>query len=393
MDALKRAQQLRLKEFKGVPFHRPSPPKNKAGLTSWGRMGRIIGAGLVCLFILLFVLWKLGPSPSVNQPNQMAVVIKKKPSIPMTKKPTPEPSKDILSQPKDILRQPKEVQSLPKAPPSPLRSEKSPTKGVPSIEKKREEPSMTHMAQEKKVLGVQIEKKAATEKSLTSAPPPEKEQVPASSIDVKKEEDKHRTLMSDVLTHFNSGIYFHDRREFSKAIQSYQKVIELDPAYVEAYNNLGIIYYEMGDFDRAFGAYQKSIEIHPQYEKGFNNLGILLFSRGRHEEAIEAFEKALAINPKNIETHLNLGILFKRQGQPGKAIESYQKALAINPLQGEIHYNIAGLYEELENFDLAMAHYQKFIQLSSRNHPGLALKVQERLDYLSRGRPDQRKPR
>lgn len=389
MDALKRAQQLRLKEFKGAPFHRPQL-KNKAGLTSWGRMGRIIGAGLVCLFILLFVLWRLGPSPLITQPNQVVAVIKNKPSIPMTKKPTQEPSKDILSQPKDILRQPKEILSLPKDHPSPLQVEKSPMKREPSIEKKREEPSMTQRAQEK-VVGVQPDKKGAIEKSLTSAPPSEKEQVTAASIDVKKEEDKYRTLMSDVLTHFNSGIYFHDRREFSKAIQAYQKVIELDPAYVEAYNNLGILYYEMGDFDRAFGAYQKSVEINPQYEKGFNNLGILLFSKGRHEEAKEAFEKALAINSNNIETHLNLGILFRRQGQSEKAIESYQKALAINPLQGEIHYNIAGLYEELGNFDLAIAHYQKFIQLSSRSHPGLALKVQERLDYLSRVRPDQRR--
>jgi len=388
MDALKKAQQLRLKEFKGAPFYRPSELKNKGGLTSLGRIGRIIGAGLACLFILLFVLWRLVPSPLITQPNQVVAVIKNKPSIPITKKPTQEPSKDILSQPMDIPRQPKEILSLPKNHASPLQAEKSPAKKEPSIERKREEPSVAQMAQEKKGTIVKPQKKTVIEKSLTSAPPSGKEQVAAASIDVKKEEDKYRTLMSDVLTHFNSGIYFHDRREFSKAIQAYQKVIELDPAYIEAYNNLGIIYYEMGNFDRAFGAYQKSIEINPQYEKGHNNIGILLFSKGRHEEAIEAFEKALAINPNNIETHLNLGILFKRQGQSGKAIESYQKALAINPLQGEIHYTIAGLYEELGNFDLAIAHYQNFIQLSSRSHPGLALKVQERLDYLSRVKPN-----
>ena len=138
---------------------------------------------------------------------------------------------------------------------------------------------MKQMAQEKKVPGVQPDKKGAIEKGLTSAPPSGKEQVVTGSIDVKKEEDKYRTLMSDVLTQFNSGIYFHDRREFSKAIQAYQKVIELDPTYVEAYNNLGIIYYEMGDFDRPSGHIRSRSRSTLNMRKGITTLGFFSFQR------------------------------------------------------------------------------------------------------------------
>ena len=102
----------------------------------------------------------------------------------------------------------------------------------------------------------------------------------------------------------------------------------------------------------------------------------------RYEEALEVFQKALAINPNNIESHINLGILFKKKGQWENAIESYQKALAINPLHSETHYNMALLYEQLENWELAISHYQQFIQLSSRSHPELVLRVQRRLNAL-----------
>jgi tetratricopeptide (TPR) repeat protein len=191
-------------------------------------------------------------------------------------------------------------------------------------------------------------------------------------------------LTSDILNHFNSGVHFYNQREFSKAIQAYQKVIELDPTYVEAYNNLGITYQMMGDINRAFEAYEKATEINPKYEKGYNNLGTLLLLKDRDEEAVEAFQKALAINPNNIESHLNIGILFKKKGNWGKSIESYQIALTIDPFHKETHYNIALLYEQMESFELAISHFQQFIQLSQKSHPELVSKVQRHLNELTK---------
>jgi type IV pilus biogenesis/stability protein PilW len=231
--------------------------------------------------------------------------------------------------------------------------------------------------------------KSREESEIKQAPLPvplanQKEEVSSKSIGVQQEGTKDSILTADVLNQFNLGIQFYSQRDFSKAIQSYQKVIELDPTYAEAYNNLGIVYQMIGDFDRAFWAYQKSTEINPRYEKGYNNLGILFFLKGRYEEALGSFQKALAVNPNNIESHINLGILFKRKGESGKAIESYQKALLIDPFHKETHYNIALLHEQLEDLDLAISHYQQFIQLSSKSHPELVLRVQRHLNELTK---------
>jgi tetratricopeptide (TPR) repeat protein len=231
------------------------------------------------------------------------------------------------------------------------------------------------------------EKKAGTLKKQPPPPPAaQKQDKPSKSIGVEQEGGKAGALASEVLNHFNLGVTFYNQREFAKAIQAYQKVIELDPAYVEAYNNLGIIYQMTGDVDRAFGAYQRATEINPRYEKGYNNLGILLLLKGRDEEALEAFRKALAINPNNIETHINLGTLFKKKGQWDEAIESYQKALAIDPHHRETHYNMALLYEQMEKLELAVGHYQEFIRLSSRSHPELVSRVHRHLNELMKAK-------
>jgi type IV pilus biogenesis/stability protein PilW len=198
------------------------------------------------------------------------------------------------------------------------------------------------------------------------------------------ETGKNQITASEVLIHFNSGVELYHQREYAKAIQAYQKVIEIDPRYAEAHNNLGIIYQEAGDFDRALSAYQKAIEINPRYEKALNNLGVLLYLKGRYEESIQAFQKALTLNANNIESHINLGILFKKQGQVDQAIESYHRALAINPLHGEAHYNMGLLYEQLDQIEMAMGHYQKFIQMASKTHPDLVAQVKRHLNYLAK---------
>ncbi|MEW6375390.1 MAG: tetratricopeptide repeat protein, partial [Thermodesulfobacteriota bacterium] len=266
-------------------------------------------------------------------------------------------------------------------PSSPRGEKESPDEPRPSLNEKRGEPPIKQVAVEKKVIKPVTPLSPAPSTSL-------KEKTSAKGIEVKREPDKDRPFASEILHHFNSGVQFYNQREFSKAIQAYQKVVELDTTYIEAYNNLGIIYQEMGDLESAFKAFQKSIEINPRYEKAFNNLGIVFYTSGRHEEAVVAFQKALTINPNNIESHINLGILFKKQGESGKAIESFQKALSINPLCGEIHYNIAILYEQLENIDLAIGHYRQFIQISSKSHPALVSKVQKHLNELMKGRKD-----
>jgi Flp pilus assembly protein TadD len=401
IDALKKAQQLRLKGSEGSPILKYPHPNKKRGSGS-KKQWILIDAGLISLCIILLILLRPASSPLATQTNRAMVPMERKPSVPVAEKISQEPPKELVSLTKDkeplptgqapnragsgqagAERLPYVGAALSSRPSSP-KGEKGSPETKPSFNEKREETLVKQVTEEEKS---KPRKKTVAEKSLPPLPPAaQKEETPPKSIGVEQEGGKDRTLTSDVLNYFNSGVTFYNQKEFSKAIQAYQKVIELDPTYVEAYNNMGIIYQMLGNADRAFGAYQKATEINPRYEKGYNNLGILLLLKGRYEEALEAFEKALAVNPNNIESHINLGILYKKKGQWEKAIESYQKALAIDPLHKETHYNIALLYEQLENLELAISHYQQFIQLSSKSHPELVSRVQRHLNALAEAR-------
>ena len=385
IDAIKKAQQLRMRDLKETPFFRAPGPKGGKG--PFGRKYLWISSisGLAILLFAFSLGGKLLPL-WISQPSQNVASMEKKEPVSHTvalnefKPPQKEGLASLQKEKTDpsvkgtsttLLSDP----SLDKTS-SPPQIEESPPKFAPA---KRERAKGHSAGAPKKQTSV-----GPLPEPFSSSPSavPLRKEVSTESIGVKNESVKDHSGTSETLTQFNLGIQFYQQRELLKAIQAYQKVIELDPSHSEAYNNLGTLYQELGDLDRAFQAYQKSIEVNPRYDKAFNNLGTLLFLKERYEESIEAFQKALAINSNNIESHINLGVLFKKQGQFDRAIEYYQKAITLNPLNGEIHYNIGLLYEQLEKVDLAITHYQTFIQLSSKTHPALVAKVQRHLNYL-----------
>lgn len=401
MEAIKKAQELRLQ--KGTPFFKDSgsfsAKRRRVGKYFW--MFSILGLVL----ILLFFIWGNYHLPERTPPQELKVASVEAKDSPVA------------------LRTKKESAELPQENTPPPRLEKPRVAAKLLQEEKREQPIAQQqpirkkMAEEQKVVKVEPPEtkgtpalvpplesayageakgtpsvSQATSASISSPPGPLKPEASRKSFAIEKEGEKDQPAQAaDVLTHFNQGVYFYRQREMAKALQSYQKVIELDPAQVEAYNNMGILYQDLGDFNRAQEAYQKALEINPRYEKAHNNLGTLFYLTNRYEESMTAFQKALAINPRNIESYCNLGALYKKIGQVEKAVECYQKALTINPLHGETHYNIGLLYEHVEQIEPAIDHYQKFIQLSSKTHPDLVAKVKRNLNYLMLTLKDRKK--
>ena len=375
IDALKKAQQLRLKDIQSIPFFRSQQPSNKKRRTGQGKKWFVPILGLICLFLILWVVvWNPFSSFQGRKPSPLAALPEKdKPSPLMTENKPEEPAKVLSSSSQEAEKEwlSRELQETKKEEPL-----------LGQIEKKQKPKTS-------KPIGRAVVRKPLPAPGKVSSQPPEtitppEEKASLSSAHEPREILKPLPPSPEILTLFNQGVLFQNQKEAVKAIRAYQSVIELDPAYFEAYNNLGLLYQEIGNFDKAYQAFQKSIEINPLYEKALNNLGILFYLQDRYAEALKSFQKAIAAHPENLETYLNLGILFKKQGQWDNAIDSFLKALAINPLYGETHYNMALLYEQMNQLDLAIDHYQKFIQLSSKTYPVLASKVQRHLDALSR---------
>ncbi|VVM23157.1 hypothetical protein BSPWISOXPB_5416 [uncultured Gammaproteobacteria bacterium] len=53
----------------------------------------------------------------------------------------------------------------------------------------------------------------------------------------------------------------------------------------------------LNEFDKALEAYEKAIEIKPDKDEAYYGIGVAYASSNKFKEAIEAYEKAIKIKP------------------------------------------------------------------------------------------------
>ena len=77
---------------------------------------------------------------------------------------------------------------------------------------------------------------------------------------------------------YNRGNVYNLLEEYDKGINDYNKVIEMNPDFVEAYYYRGNAYIKLQQYEKALVDYNSAITINPNYENAVNNRKILLDS-------------------------------------------------------------------------------------------------------------------
>lgn len=129
----------------------------------------------------------------------------------------------------------------------------------------------------------------------------------------------------------NLGDLYARRGEYEKAVEEFNKAIELKPNYGDAYHNVGNVYHQMGKDDLAEESYKKALSFNPRLWQAYQNLAAIYFNQKKMDLALENMEKAVAINTESEDLYLNLGVLYINTGKNEKAKEVIQKALILNP--------------------------------------------------------------
>jgi tetratricopeptide (TPR) repeat protein len=86
----------------------------------------------------------------------------------------------------------------------------------------------------------------------------------------------------------------------------YLRAIALEPKNADFHNGLAILYGDKGDVDKAIESYQKAVELKPNHVY-YLSLGIAYEKRGKVEEAIKAYQESIKIKPTFTYALYNLG--------------------------------------------------------------------------------------
>jgi tetratricopeptide (TPR) repeat protein len=76
-----------------------------------------------------------------------------------------------------------------------------------------------------------------------------------------------------------------------------------------------------GNYDQAIAHFNKALEINPEYAEAFNNRGVAYAKgKGQYDKAISDYTKALEISPRLAGAHNNRGIAYGEKHQYDKAV-------------------------------------------------------------------------
>ncbi len=168
-------------------------------------------------------------------------------------------------------------------------------------------------------------------------------------------------LNTDALYHL--GIIAKDRQNYDEAIDYYERVISIDPAYVNAWFGLGGIFIDQTRYDDAHEKFQKVVSLSPDYTNAWYNLGIIAAARGRHDEAITYYQKALSIDPTFVNACYNIGWILLDQKKDDEAVDYFKKALLLNPQHVDALFNLGSVMQNKKNYAGAIEYYEKALAI------------------------------
>ncbi len=163
---------------------------------------------------------------------------------------------------------------------------------------------------------------------------------------------------------YNRGLAYYHEGEYKSAIEDFSVVINFSPNDVKAYNDRGNSYRKLGKNDCAIQDYNKAIELQSDYAKAHYNRGLSYTDQARYDHAIQDFNKAIELKPDWPEAHNNRGIAFYHKREYTLAIEDFSTTINIKPNHAAAYNNRGNARDKNGKRDCALKDYSKTIELN-----------------------------
>ena len=143
------------------------------------------------------------------------------------------------------------------------------------------------------------------------------------------------------------------------------QAVAIDKELPIAYFVTGLVYRETGEYMKALVEAEKAIAIDSSYANAHVLLASLLYYAGRPQEGLERIEKAIQLNPHHPYNYpFHLGQAYFILGRYQKAIEALEQGLESNPSSERMRVWLAAAYAQDGREDDAMWEAEQVLALN-----------------------------
>jgi tetratricopeptide (TPR) repeat protein len=216
------------------------------------------------------------------------------------------------------------------------------------------------------------------------------------AIDIEPESPLYR---------FVRGEFCYWRGENKEAIANYDRCLQLQPAYIQAWYKRGMARYGLDRYQEAIGDFETALKLDPQHYLAwrgqgksyealkdyphaatafgnalrvastarspvgpslmaelYDDLGYCYFETGEYDNTINYEKKAISSDRNFAAAWFNRGYAYYRQGRLPDAIEDLTKAISLLDKHADWHYVLGRVYLDKKEYGNASAQFAAYLQ-------------------------------
>lgn len=165
-----------------------------------------------------------------------------------------------------------------------------------------------------------------------------------------------RNKRAKAVQFFRDGLSFLSKDDCEKALPYFEKAVEADANYAEAWAQSGFCNEKLGRHTEAIDASRKAVSLRPASESYFN-IGLANYYLKQYRESADAYRQSIKLDPYNAaDAWYALGLTYRDWAKPDEEIQAYKQAIRLKP-----DYTVA--YERLGTRYLRSKKYAEAIDI------------------------------
>lgn len=192
------------------------------------------------------------------------------------------------------------------------------------------------------------------------------------------------------LANFVEGARLEEEGEIDAALETYQKVLTVDPGEIELASRVASLLTRQEDFPRAIDILKDAIKANPKETAPFLQLAFLYAKYLRKpEQALKYANQAIALNPESIDAYQRIYEIELTRGRSKEALAALDRAAKINSADPAFWTRLGKLYAaslfqpEVEPTPEDLRRVNVFFKRAVENAGTDAAAIKEVADYFA----------
>ncbi len=162
---------------------------------------------------------------------------------------------------------------------------------------------------------------------------------------------------------YSQGVAQLSRDDYARALPFFEKAVEIDNNYPEAWYQAGFAYGNLGRHSDSLKASKQAAKLRPEWAAVHVNIGASSFALNQYKDAGDAYRQAIKLDDDNPDVYYAYGLSLNKLNRGDEEILAYRRTIALKPDHanaieklGQAYFkqkrwsDAAAAFEQLRNF-------------------------------------------